>query len=178
MNIFPASVGLLSVTKVLKANCICKTLRCIPVSSLRINNLFIKLANKGGNVCLSIDCSGFNPSGPGSFRTKAGNPDSQTCYFNVSNDNQMFNVFISAHINIGEGENKILFQIDGIKSTTNNETFGAKSELEKLAQNGATDGGRTQNGFGIFNSRGVKHVKRFRLRTNQKSARSKFLLWR
>ena len=90
---------------------------------------------------MSDYCSGFN--------SNADNPDSQTYYFNVSDDDQILNVFISSHINSKEGETKILFQIDGIKSKTNNKTFNAKLELENLAQNGTTDGGVTQNGFGI-----------------------------
>ena len=101
-NIFPSSVPLLSVTKILQANCICKTWKYLPLNSLWINKLFIKLANESENVCLIIDCSGFNPNGPGRFRTNADNPVSQTCYFNVMNDNQMLNVFLSTHINSEE----------------------------------------------------------------------------
>ena len=79
-DIFLASLSLLSVTKILQANCIHKTLKYLTVNSLWINELFIKLANESENVCLTIDCSGFNSKGPGRFRTKADNPVSQTCY--------------------------------------------------------------------------------------------------
>lgn len=89
---------------------------------------------------------------------------------NVSNDDQMFNVFISTCINSEECENKVLFQIDGIKSKTNNKTFDANLEFKNLTQNGAADGGQTQNGFGIFNNRGEKYAKKFRLRTSRKLA--------
>ena len=125
-NIFPASVPLLSVTKILQAKCIRKTLKYLPVNSLWINKLFIKLANESENVCLIIDCSGFNPKGPSRFRTNGDNPVSQTCYLNVSDDNQMFNVFLCTRIKSQEATEKILFQIDGIKSRTNNETFNTK----------------------------------------------------
>ena len=111
-------------------------------------------------------------------RAKADNLEPQTCYFNVRNDHQTINVFISNRVNSEEGENKILFQFDKIKSKTNNETFDAKLELENLAQNGKTDGGQTQNEFGIFNSRGEKHTRKVRLRTNQKLARPICLLRR
>ena len=87
---------------------------------------------------------------------------------NVSNDDQMFNVFISTCINSEECENKVLFQIDGIKSKTNNKTFDANLEFKNL----------TQNGFGIFNNRGEKYAKKFRLRTSRKLARPKYLLQR
>ena len=76
----------------------------LPVNSLWINKLFIKLANESENVCLTIDCSGFNPNGPGRFRTNADNPISKTCYFNVSDDDQMFNVFLSTRINSDEAK--------------------------------------------------------------------------
>ena len=86
----------------------------------------------------------------------------------------MFDVFISTRINSKKkGENKILFQIDGIKSKTNNKIFDAKLKLENSAQNRATDGGRKQNGFGIFNARGEKYARTFRLRISRKSARPK-----
>ena len=104
LNIFPASVPLLDITKILQANCIHKTLRYVTVNFLWINKLFIKLANENENVCLTIDCSGFNPNGPDGFRTNADNLDSQTCYFNVRDDNQMFIVFISTRTNDEEGK--------------------------------------------------------------------------
>ena len=172
LNIFPASVPLLSVTKVLQANCIRKTLRYVPINLLWIN----KLANESENVCLANDCSSFNPNGPVRFTRKADNSVSQTCYFNVSNDDQMFSVFIKTCTSSEEGENKILFQIDGIKSKTNNEIFYAKLELENVAQNDSTDDGQTQNRFGIFNTSGEKYARKFRLRTIRKSARPKFML--
>ena len=104
LNIFPASVPLLDITKILQANCIHQTLRYVTVNFLWIKKLFIKLANENENVCLTIDCSGFNPNGPDGFRTKADNLDSQTCYFNVRDDNQMFIVFISTRTNDEEGK--------------------------------------------------------------------------
>ena len=57
--------------------------------------LFIELANKSEKVCLTLDCSGNILNGPRKFRTEAGNPDSQTCYFNVINNEQLFSVYIS-----------------------------------------------------------------------------------
>ena len=73
-NISPASVPLLNVTKILQTNRIRKTLKYLPVISLWINKLFIKLTNESDNICLTIDCSGFNPNESGRFRTNAGNP--------------------------------------------------------------------------------------------------------
>ena len=84
----------------------------------------------------------------------------------------MLNVFLSTCINSEEAKEK------WITSRTNNETFNAKLELENLAQNGTIDGGTKQNWFGIFNSRGEKYARKFRVRSNPKSARPKLLLRR
>ena len=68
LNIFPASVPLSTVKRVLEANCIRSTNKYIPVNSLWVTKLFIKLANEESEkTCLTIDCSGFNPNGPGRF---------------------------------------------------------------------------------------------------------------
>ena len=98
-NIFPASVPISSVKKILELSCIRKTSKYIPQSSLWISRLFIELANKNDKVCLTLDCSNINTDGPGRFRTKADNPETQFCYFNTTNDEQVFNQFISKRIN-------------------------------------------------------------------------------
>ena len=46
LNIFPASVPLSTVKKVLEANCIRSTNKYIPVNSLWVTKLFIKIANE------------------------------------------------------------------------------------------------------------------------------------
>ena len=101
-------------------------------------------------TCLTLDCTDFNPNGPGRVRPKAENPDLQTCYFNVANDNHMFNVFISKHINKDVDNNEINFEIEDIKSQMNNETFNAELELDNLSENGAANAGSSQFGFGII----------------------------
>ena len=68
----------------------------------------MNLANRSENTCLTNDCSGFNPNGPGLFRTQSVNPDSQTCYINVSNDDHLY-VFVSKLINKNNQDNKSLF---------------------------------------------------------------------
>ena len=82
LNIFPASVPVSTVKKVLEANCIRKSTKYIPVNSLWVTKLFIQLANnESEKTCLTIDSTGFNPNGPGRFRTDAANPLTQTCFF-------------------------------------------------------------------------------------------------
>ena len=99
LNIFPASVPLSTVKKVLEANCIHNSNKYIPVNSLWVTILFIRLANDDSEkTCLTIDCSGFNPDGPGRFSTDASNPLTQTCFFNKADQYSLFNIFISKRI--------------------------------------------------------------------------------
>ena len=99
LNIFPASVPLSTVKKVLEANCIRNSNKYIPVNSLWVTKLFIRLANEDSEkTCLTIDCSGFNPNGPGRFRTDASNPLTQTSFFNKADQDSLFNIFISKRI--------------------------------------------------------------------------------
>ena len=90
-NIFPASVSMSHVKRILESVCIRKTRKYIPLSSVWISRLFIELANRNDWVYLTPDCFGVNKEGPGRFRTKADKPDFQTCCFNVANDEQSYN---------------------------------------------------------------------------------------
>ena len=135
LNIFPASVPLSTVKKVLEANCIRKSNNYIPVNSLWVNKLFIRLANEDSEkTCLTIDCSGFNPNGPGRFRTDASNPLTQTCFFNKADQDSLFNIFISKRIK-EKSADKILFEIEGLKTSADNETYNPTLELENLQRN-------------------------------------------
>ena len=112
LNIFPASVPISTVKKVLEANCIRRKAKYIPVNPLLITKLFIQLANnESEKTCLKIDCTGFNPNGPGRFRTDAANPESQTCFFNKADEDTLFNVFVSKRIKKENDPNKLLFEI-------------------------------------------------------------------
>ena len=174
VNIFPASVPLSTIKKVLEANCIRRTNKYIPVNSLWLTKLFIQLANnEGEKTCLAIDCTGFNPNGPGRFRTGAKNPKTQTCFFNKADEDQMFSVFVSKRIKEEESSDKILFQIEGLKSQTNNKTYSASSELENLTGNGLLNvrGSESTVGFSNFEDRAIKG----KMRRGWKSAKPKFL---
>ena len=118
----------------------------------------------------------FNPNGPGRFKTKAENPDSQTCYFNVSDDEHMCNVFVSKCINEDNKDKNIYFEIEGVKSQTDNEIFDAELKLENLSENSSVDAGSSQLGFGIYDSRNERYIRKARFRFNKKSTRPKFLL--
>ena len=132
-NIFPASVPISSVKKILELSCIRKTSKYIPQSSLWISRLFIELANKNDKVCLTLDCSNINTDGPGRFRTKADNPETQFCYFNTTNDEQVFKQFISKRINSEKSANEHLFEIVEVVSKFNkNIKFNATNKLKEL----------------------------------------------
>ena len=87
LNIFPASVPLNTVKRLLEGNCVRRTTEYIPVNSLWITKLFIQLANsENEKTCLTIDCTSFNPNGPGRYRAEAADPDKHTCYFNRADE--------------------------------------------------------------------------------------------
>ena len=78
-NIFPATVPLPSIRKILETACSRKTIKYIPQNTLWLNRLFSELANRNDRICSTIDCSGINKDGPGRFQTEADNPEFQTC---------------------------------------------------------------------------------------------------
>ena len=169
LNIFPASVLLSTVKKVLEANCICNSNKYIPVNSLWVTKLFIRLANEDSEkTCLTIDCSGFNPNGPGRFRTDASNPLTQTCFFNKADQDSLFNIFISKRIQ-NKSADKILFEIEGLKTSTDNATYNPSLELENLQRNGLSN---VRNDTDEQDGTGFEQSK---FRPKWKSARPKFL---
>ena len=169
LNIFPASVPLSTVKKVLKANCIRNSNKYIPVNSLWVTKLFIRLANQDSEkTCLTIDCSGFNPNGADRFRTDASNPVTQTCFFNKADQDSLFNIFISKRIQ-NKSADKILFEIEGLKTSTDNATYNPSLELENLQRNGLSN---VRNDTDEQDGRGFEQIK---FRAKWKSARPKFL---
>ena len=138
-NIFPASVLLASVRKILEGVFNRKTRKYIPQSALWISRLFIELANINDRVCLNLDCSGVNIDSPERFRTEADKPDFQTCSFNASNDEQVYNEFVSQRINESEKNDRIQFKIIHLKSKVNREVnFDTTEELQDLTKNNDT----------------------------------------
>ena len=135
LNIFPASVPINSVRKILEGACSRKTKKYKSQNAFWLNRLFFDLANTNDKICLTIDSSGVNKDGPGRFRAKADNPEFQVCYFNSKNNKQVYNEFISQIINNDENENDFHFKIVRQKSKTNkNVTFESSEELHNLTQ--------------------------------------------
>ena len=173
LNIFPASVPISTVKKVLETNCIRKTSRYIPVNSLWITKLFTKLANnESEKTCLTIDCTGFNPNGPGRFRIDPANSETQTCFFSKADEDTLFNVFVSKGIKKDTDPNKILFEIERLKTQADNETYSASLELENLQGNCLSN---IRNAEGIINSEYENRDVRGKRRNKWKSVRPKFL---
>ena len=141
-NIFPASVPISSVKKILELSCIRKTSKYIPQASLWISRLFIELANENDKVCLTLDCSNKNKDGPGRFRTKADNPDSQFCYFNSINDEQVFNQFVSKRINseTDEKESHYFKIVEVVSKSDKSIKFNAVNKLKELNNDTETSG--------------------------------------
>ena len=159
-NIFPASVSLNSVRRILDGSCVRKTTKNIPRSLLWINRLFIELANKSQKVCLTLDCSNTNRDGPSRFRTNADNPDKQVCFFNNPIDEQVYNEFIAKRIKSNELKNDIYFEITDIKSKTNkNIVFNVSTQIESvISENGTSssrlsDSERTRKRFAANNGK-------------------------
>ena len=191
-NIFPASVSLNSVKRILEGSCVRKTTRYIPRSLLWINRLFIELANKNQKVCLTLDCSNTNRDGPSRFRSDANNPDKQVCYFNTPTDEQVYNEFIARLIKSKELKDEIQFEITEVKSKTNkNVVFDISSKIEKLVSEndtGASGISKTVR-FGTRETlagRGIRGGKRnitntrnfFSAREDDERAKPKYLLGR
>ena len=189
-NIFPASVSLNSVRRILDGSCVRKTTRYIPRSLLWINRLFIELANKSQKVCLTLDCSNTNRDGPSRFRSDADNPDKQVCYFNIPTDEQVYNEFIARRIKSKELKDEIQFEITDVKSKSKkNVVFDISSKIEKLvSENNDTSSSGISETFKFgtgetFAGRGIKRKSRddrnfVSARENDERAKPKYLLGR
>ena len=172
-NVFPASVSLNSVRRILESFCVRKTGKYIPQSTLWISRLLIKLTNKNETVRLTLNCSGINISEPGKFRTDADKLDYQTGYFNTLNNEQLYNEHISEQKNNSEDKENIQFKIIQLKSKMNKDkTFDATEELCPLMKNGLStnrtnEKRRAGDVFSISNKQfasGIKSVCKTRAR--------------
>ena len=188
-NIFPASVSLSSVRRILDGSCVRKSSKYIPRSQLWINRLFIELANKNQKVCLTLDCSNTNRDGPGRFRSNADNPDKQVCYFNSPTDEQVYNEFIAKRLKSNKFENEIQFEITDVKSRTNkNVVFDVSSRIEKLVNENDTSRSGISETFKFrtgetLAGREIRRAKRnnrnfIPIKENNERAKPKYLLGR
>ena len=184
-NIFPASVSLSSVRRILDNSCVRKSSKYIPRTHFWINRLFIELANKSQKVCLTLDCSNTNRDGPSRFRSNADNPDKQVCYFNSPTDEQVYNEFIARRIKSKELQNEIQFEITDVKSKTNkNVVFDVSTKIEKLVNENGTSRSGFSDGTGeTIAGREIRRAKSdnknfISIRKNNERTKPKYLLGR
>ena len=57
----------------------------------------------------------------------------------MADEDSLFNVFVSKRVEKESSSDKILFEIEGLKTTADNETYSASSELENLQGNGLSN---------------------------------------
>ena len=106
----------------------------------------------------------------------------QTCYFNVANDEQSHNEFISQRINSSKTDKRIQFKISHFESKTNSEeTFDATEELHDLNKNNATETSgdkkkRAQTNFGTCYGDAKSSEQSGSGSKSQARAKPKFLL--
>ena len=123
-----------TVAKILQSNCRQTTKNYVLARSLWLNRVFSDLSDTDERHCLTINCSGVNKNSPGRYRTQAGDPLKQVCYFNKPCDDELYNVFITNRIKTENFSNGIYFKINRIQGK--DKTFDAE---ETLKQDGAHD---------------------------------------
>ena len=77
-NIFPSSLQIVKMLKILTNNCDRQTINYIPLRDLWINHLYFSISKEHKNSCLTIDC---RYSVPAKYRTNADNDFEQFCYY-------------------------------------------------------------------------------------------------
>ena len=70
-NIFPGSIQISSIPKILSTNCNRYTFDYLPNRDLWLNRLYFEISNSNKKECLTIDCRNFNSIGPSKYRTSA-----------------------------------------------------------------------------------------------------------
>ena len=114
-NIFPSTIQLGNILKILTNNCDRETISYIPARDLWINRLYMSLSNESKYSCLTIDC---RKSGPAKYRTDADSNFEQFCYYGQNKKDRLFNKFLAKKVN--QNENLLVFQIDSVINVTKN----------------------------------------------------------
>ena len=92
-NIFPRSIQISSISRILTTNCKRYTYKYIPIRELWLNRLYFEVSNSNKKSCLTINCRNFNSLGPSKFRTNAENITEQIFYHNRNRKDKSFNRF-------------------------------------------------------------------------------------
>ena len=104
-NIFPSTIHLDNIQKILTNNCDRETINYIPTRDLWINRLYMSLSNESKYCCLTIDC---RESGPAKYRTDADRNLEQFPYYGQNKKDRLFNKFLAKKVN--QNETLLVFQ--------------------------------------------------------------------
>ena len=131
-NIFPSTIQLGNILKILTNNCGRDTINHVPARDLWVNQLYLSLSNESKYSCLTIDC---RKSGPAKYRTDADSNFEQFCYYGQNKKDRLFNKFLAKKVN--QNENLLVFQIDSVINVTKNgetKIYKAVQELKNLVK--------------------------------------------
>ena len=113
-NIFPPSIQLGNMLKILTNNCNRETVRYIPARDLWIIRLYFSLSNESKYLC--IDC---RKAGPANYRTNANSYFEQFFYFGRNTKDRLFNKLLAKRV--GAYDNSLILQIDSMINVTKND---------------------------------------------------------
>ena len=83
-NMFPGSIKIFSISKILSTNCNRYTFDYIPNRDLWLNRLYFEISNSNKKDCLTIDSRNFYSIGPSKYRTSVEKDKQQICYYNLN----------------------------------------------------------------------------------------------
>ena len=117
-NIFPGSLQIIPVAKILFSYCNRYTYEYIPHRDLWTNRLYFEISNYNEKKCLTIDTYDVSNLGPSKFRTGAKNGHQQICYFYRNKKDEIFNRFLA--VRKETSADKITFSIVNLIDESNN----------------------------------------------------------
>ena len=117
-NIFPGSVQVSSIGKILSSFCSRYRYNYIPNRYLWINRLYFDILNSSYKQCLTIDTRDVHDLGPAKFRTQAKNNREQICYYNRNKRDKSFDSFLAVRKQTSS-TSEIIFSIVNLIDKTN-----------------------------------------------------------
>lgn len=121
-NIFPGSILLSSILKIITNNCNRETISYTLPREHWLNRLYFEISNRNEKVCLTINCRKLNFIQPGKYS-----------YFNHMKNDKVFNTFLAKRIS----SLNFSFQMDNLVDTSEKEEIKlckAVTELKDLAE--------------------------------------------
>ena len=131
-NIFPSTIQLGNILKILTNNCDRETINYIPARDLWINRLYLSLSNESKYFCSTIYC---RKSDPAKYRTNADGNFEQFCYYGQNKKDRLFNKFLAKRVE--QRNNSLVFQIHSMINITKScetKIYEAVQELKSLVK--------------------------------------------